>query len=189
MARCPWAVWQPYVFGGTYTGGPWKIVHHTTESGSTVGSIHELHVKHVEAHFVVDSHNVWQLIDTKYPARSLRNKPGGVQTNRDHAIQIEMVGFAGKPKDHMTLVVMRKLLRWIELEHGVPRIWPNGYPKPPKNGKDPGGHNRNALYWATKGGHYGHSQVPENIHWDPAYSESEVDFLMTVEPVKEVPIA
>jgi hypothetical protein len=27
--------------------------------------------------------------------------------------------------------------------------------------------------WDGTGGHYGHSQVPENTHWDPAYTDAE----------------
>ena len=30
----------------------------------------------------------------------------------------------------------------------------------------------------SKGGHYGHSNVPENTHWDPGYTKTGVDFLM-----------
>jgi hypothetical protein len=27
--------------------------------------------------------------------------------------------------------------------------------------------------WETTPGHYSHSQVPENTHWDPAYTDDE----------------
>ena len=43
---------------------------------------------------------------------------------------------------------------------------------------DPGGHNRSVANWNSKGGHYGHSQVPENIHWDPAYTALELAFVI-----------
>lgn len=181
MARYPGAIWHPRKSAGAFTGGPWKIVHHTTECSSIMGAISELERKHVESHFVVDDKNVWQLIDTSEAAKALRNAPGGVQTNKDEAIQIETVGFAGKPKNPATLANLRKLLIWLEQTHLIPPVWPNGYPKPAVNGHDPGGHNRNAHNWDTKGGHYGHCHVPENIHWDPAYTKEECDFLMVRE--------
>jgi hypothetical protein len=126
----------------------------------------------------VDGTTVYQHIDTGVAARALRNPPGGVQTNRDSAIQIEVVGFAHRPKTRPTLENVRRLCRWIESTHNVPKVWPSGPPKPARNGNDPGGHNRSAGNWDTKGGHYGHSHVPENTHWDPAYTEVEVGFLM-----------
>jgi hypothetical protein len=73
-----------------------------------------------------------------------------------------------------------RLCRWIESTHSVPVAWPNGFPNPPVNGKDPGHHNRNKLNWTTKGGHYGHCHVPVNVHWDPAYTAEEVAFVMSV---------
>ena len=54
----------------------------------------------------------------------------------------------------------------------------------PKNGHDPGHHNRNETNWRTKGGHYGHCHVPVNDHWDPAYTKEETDFVMSFTPVE-----
>ena len=96
-------------------------------------------------------------------------------------MQIEVVGQAGAPKDKATLTNVARLLRWIEATHHVPREWPNGPPKPPVHGKDPGGHNRDLHNWETKSGHYGHSHVPGNTHWDPAYSAVEAAFLLSAE--------
>jgi len=73
-----------------------------------------------------------------------------------------------------------RLCRSIESTHGVPAVWPNGFPNPPVNGKDPGHHNRNETNWTTKGGHYGHCHVPVNVHWDPAYTSDEVAYVMSI---------
>ncbi|WP_205917873.1 DNA/RNA non-specific endonuclease [Rhizobium ruizarguesonis] len=179
MARYPGAEWLPISgSSGSFTGGPSKIVHHTTEGSSAGGAFAAFRANRSDPHFTVDETKVFQHIDTNVAARALRNPAGGVQTNRDSAIQIEVVGFAHRPKSKATLRNLARLCRWIETTHAVPRVWPNGRPKPAKNGKDPGGHNRNAHTWDTKGGHYGHSNVPENTHWDPAYTDDEVDFLM-----------
>jgi len=56
----------------------------------------------------------------------MRNNIGGVQTNRDSAIQIEVVGFVGASKNVQTLRNVARLYRWIEVTHGVPRVWPSG---------------------------------------------------------------
>jgi N-acetylmuramoyl-L-alanine amidase len=163
---------------GAYTSGPFKIVHHTTEGANAAGAFSAFRRDKSDPHFTVDESGIYQHIDTAIAARSLANPSGGVQTNRDGAIQIEVVGFAHRPKSKATLRNVARLCRWIEAQHGVPLIWPNGLPKIAVNGKDPGGHNRNASNWESKGGHYGHCHVPENIHWDPAYTEDEVKFIM-----------
>lgn len=182
MALCPFATQRPISgSSGSYTGGPFKIVHHTTEGSTAQGAFASFAAKRADPHFTVDHATVFQHIDTGVAARALRNAPGGVQTNRDSAVQIEVVGFAGSNKKPQTLRNVARLCRWIERTHQVPRIWPSGPPKPPHNGGDPGGHNRDIGNWDTKAGHYGHCHVPENTHWDPAYSKIEVDYLLAAE--------
>lgn len=179
MARCPFAVWHPISgSSGPHVGGPFKIVHHTTEGSSAQGAMQAFAEHRSDPHFTVDATTIFQHIDTAEGARALRNDPGGVQTNRDSAVQIELVGFAHLPKDHAALTNLARLCRWIEATHSVPKVWPSGFPRPAKNGKDPGGHNRDAATWDTKSGHYGHCHVPENTHWDPAYTQDEVVFIM-----------
>lgn len=179
MAICPFATWKP-ISGpsGSHSGGPFKIVHHTTEGSTAQGAFDAFRTNRSDPHFTVDGTTIYQHVDTGVAARALRNPPGGVQTNRDSAVQIEVVGFAHRPKTKPTLINLARLCRWIEGEHGVPKVWPNGFPKPAVDGHDPGGHNRNPTNWDTLGGHYGHCHVPENTHWDPAYTADEVNFLM-----------
>lgn len=182
MAICPFAQQKPISgSSGSHVSGPTKIVHHTTEGSSAQGAFDAFRAHRSDPHFTVDRTTVFQHIDTGVAARALRNAAGGVQTNRDGAIQIEVVGFAGARKNAQTLRNVARLCRWIEHEHGVPRVWPSGPPKPPRNGGDPGGHNRDAAIWDSKSGHYGHSHVPENTHWDPAYDRIEADFLFAAE--------
>ena len=179
MARCPFATWRPISgSSGAHVGGPFKIVHHTTEGSSAEGAMSAFQRNRSDPHFTVDGTNIFQHIDTAEGARALRNDPGGVQTNRDSAVQIELVGFAHLPKNAAALTNLARLCRWIETTHDVPRTWPAGPPRPARNGRDPGGHNRDARVWDSQGGHYGHCHVPENTHWDPAYSAQEVAFIM-----------
>ncbi len=179
MAHCPFATWYPISgSSGAHRGGPYKIVHHTTEGATADGALKTFRIKRADPHFTVDATTIYQHIDTAEGARALRNDAGGVQTNRDSAVQIELVGFAHLAKDPKALANVARLCRWIEQTHGVPRVWPNGLPRPAKNGKDPGGHNRDATTWDTQAGHYGHCHVPENTHWDPGFTADEVTFLM-----------
>lgn len=153
--------------GGSYTGGPFKGVLHTTEGTSGSGAISAFRNNNSWPHFLVDSTGkVWQFIDTSVGARALRNLSGGVQTNRDSAIQIEITGFAGQSNNHSQaqMNALYSLMRWIEANTGV---------KP----KGPGrafasGYGQNALrftgaQWDAFDGWCGHCHVPENDHWDP----------------------
>lgn len=177
MARCPFAKWRPITGGvGSYKGGPFKIVHHSTEGSTAAGAMGAYKANKSDPHFTVDGTDIYQHIDTGVAARALKNLSAGVETNRDSAIQIEVVGFAGKPKNKATLKNVAKLCRWIEETHKVSKVWPNGLPR--TGSRDPGGHNRNATNWNTKSGHYGHSHVPENDHWDPGYTKAEVEIIM-----------
>ncbi|MET0179132.1 MAG: N-acetylmuramoyl-L-alanine amidase [Novosphingobium sp.] len=182
MAQCPFAQQKP-ISGpsGSHVSGPFKIIHHTTEGSSAQGAMNAYAAKKADPHFTVDSTTIFQHVDTGVGARALRNAAGGVQTNRGSAVQIEVVAFAGKQKPTGTLKNVARLCRWIEQEHGIPPEWPAGAPKPPKNGGDPGGHKRDSAVWSAKGGHYGHCHVPENTHWDPAYSAVEAAFVLAAQ--------
>lgn len=174
MAKCPFATWDEITGpSGDYIGGPFKIVHHTTEGNGYPGARAAYAANRSDPHFTVQGTKVYQHVDTAKAARAMRNRPGGVETNRDSAIQIEVVGFAGRAKSAATLQTVARLCRWIEKEHGVPQVWPNGFVRWSHSGADPGSHNRDAMKWDRKGGHYGHSQIPENSHWDPGYTPAE----------------
>lgn len=180
MAKCPFAVWKAFDGSpGGYAGGhPFKIVHHTTEGSSADGAFLEYRNSTNIPHFTADDMTIYQHVDTDEAASALKHPPGTTETNRSSAVQIELVGFAGGPKSAASLQNMARLCRWIEAAHGVPSVWPNGPPKPAVNGQDPGGHDRNQQNWDHLGGHYGHCHVPNNVHWDPAYTGAEVSAVM-----------
>lgn len=170
---------------GAFIGGPRKIVHHTTEGGFP-GSLATLEQRHVESHFLVGADRIVQFIDTDRASKSLQNASGGVETNRDGAIQLELVGFAAQPKDPKVLANAAAICRQLESLHSIPRRWPNGYPTPyplPPGVKQ----NRDAKTWDTVSGHYGHCHVPENSHGDPGYTRAEAD--LVVPPIIVVPPA
>lgn len=183
MARCPFAQWLPLPWSvGPYVTGPFKLVHHTTEGSTAAGAFGEYQNTHNIPHFTVDETTIYQHVDTDVAVTALAHPPGTVETNKSHAIQFELVAFAGLPKNRQSLWNVGRLCRWAEQQHGIPQDWPNGPPDPPLNGHDPGNHNRDATNWQTKGGHYGHCHVPVNVHWDPAYTAEELAFVMAVAP-------
>ena len=179
MARYPSAVFNLLSGIGAYTEGPFKIVHHTTQGSSASGAIATYKQTGNYPHFTVEDDVVYQHVDTNQAVTALEHPRGTVETNRSHAIQIELVGFAEKPKSSTSLRTVAALCRWLERQHSVPRVWPNGYPDPPVNGQEPHVHyNRDETNWQTKGGHYGHCHVPNNHHWDPGYTADEVAIVM-----------
>lgn len=152
---------------GSYTGGPYKGVLHTTEGSSGPGAIAAFQANNSWPHFLVDNAGkVWQFFDTNVAARALMNLAGGVQTNTDSAIQIEVVGFAGQPNQHplVQLDALKALMRWIEGATGVK-------PKGPGRGFATGYGQNNLRFtfaqWDAFDGWCGHCHVPENDHWDP----------------------
>lgn len=152
---------------GAYTGGPYKGVLHTTEGASGPGAIAAFTTNNSWPHFMVDYvGKVWQFFDTNVAARALMNLAGGVQTNTDSAIQIEVVGFAGQPNSHpqAQMDALRALMRWIEGATGVKPVGPgrafaSAYGQTNLRFSN--------AQWDAFNGWCGHCHVPENDHWDP----------------------
>lgn len=152
---------------GAYTGGPYKGVLHTTEGASGSGALSAFKNNNSWPHFLVDYvGTVWQFIDTSLSARALQNLSGGVETNRDSAIQIEVVGFAGKPNEHpvVQLDALKALMRWIEQTVGIKPVGP-GRAFATAYGQN--GLRFKNVDWDAFNGWCGHCHVPENDHWDP----------------------
>jgi hypothetical protein len=165
----PHAVHTPGQAAGAFTGGGAKIVHHSTEGSTIAGAIATLSAKNVFPHFTDTFENgvyvVHQHLPLNVAARALEHPAGTGETNRDHCIQIEHVGFAA----HMHGIApgyiagIAALCRFIEHECGVKRQ--ASFPF-----LAPGIAHR--LDWATfhhYSGHLGHQHVPNQPggHTDP----------------------
>jgi hypothetical protein len=163
--------------GGSMVGGEPRIVWHTYEAPyamTAVQGAQSLIRAGNEVHFVFDpvDGDLVQLLPANRAARGLRNAPGGAQTNRfgTACIQVEVIGYAAHPwTADMTVKGQRTLGRLVDFVRswGVPDEWPAGPPPAYVNGvgnrpADP----RSSRIW-KHGGHFGHSQVPENDHGDP----------------------
>lgn len=152
---------------GPYSGGPVKGILHTTEGNSASGAIAAFKNNNSWPHFLVDNvGKVWQFLDTNVAGRALRNLPGGVQTNTDSAIQIEVTGFAGQPLQHSLAQMdgLKALMRWIE---GATGVKPKGPGKPFATAYGQNSLRFTFAQWDAFDGWCGHCHVPENDHWDP----------------------
>lgn len=165
--------------GGSMVGGKPRAVEHTYEAPYDLSSrqgmeslIRSTNVPHFVFHPI--SGEVVQALPATVAARALKNASGGVQTNRmgSVCIQTEVIGYARRP---WTLDLtdagragLAKLNAWRR-SWGIPDVWPAGgppafYENPFRNAPESP---RSSTIWTTKGGYFGHSQVPENDHGDP----------------------
>lgn len=171
--RYPGALWRPQAGATTYTGGPPRLVLHTTEGRSLEAAEAAYRSKGIAPHFTVCvATRRWaQHIDTAAAASAMANLPGGVQTNRRGARQIEIVGFAAHTQD-----MSDDDLRWLGgIIHTICA----------REGIDPRRHpafvgteagtiatatapqRMSKAEWESFNGVCGHQHVPENHHWDP----------------------
>lgn len=158
--------------GGSMVGGAPRVVWHTTENDPTRASAADLanylNGTNNQVHLVWNpvSGEIVQMIPANRAGRGLVNRAGGVQTNRQGSvcIQIEVVGQAVHPFTEGPCKNLDKIESWLT-SLGIPHVWPAGQPKPyPESA----GGERSVEAWAH-GGHFGHSQVPENDHGDPGH--------------------
>lgn len=142
---------------GAFLNVPAKLVWHTTE-GFGLPAYSGSH-----PHFTLDpaSGKLWQHIPVTSGAMTLKNASGGVETNRAHAIQVELIGFAGETPDWPASDYreVAELARWIEKHTAVKRRCSVRF--------EARHHSLSGQEWLDYSGHIGHQHVPENDHWDP----------------------
>ena len=144
-------------------GGPPRWVWHTFEAPYTLSAMSAARylLQHgIEVHFTWNpkTGDVVQILPASRAGRGLRNLSGGVQTNRQGQVclQVEVVGYAAHPfTSALTKAGREGLARLIDFArgHGIPDVFPAG--PPPVH---PGGHSpRSKTTWLTRAGHFGHS--------------------------------
>lgn len=158
------------VNGGSFVGPVTIGVLHTTESSRFIPD-DDSYFGHMNyPHFTVANQDgyfkCWQHISIRKAARALANRAGGVETNREGAIQIEVVGKAASPftRDPVIVDGLKKLMRWIEANTDIPRstgvtFWAG------KFGIDVP-HRMTNAQWVKYEGWCAHQHVPENNHYD-----------------------
>lgn len=152
----------------------WRIVLHTTQIRNDprnwVGGWRS------PSHVVADYERqvIVQCVDLALAAKSLWNEPGGVETNRQRCVQVEINGFAeeaaGWSQDKLRWLgreVIAPIVRWIRSQGG--NIDLTDIPEPGAIGGSAyvfAPQRMTYSRWATFNGICGHRHVPENDHWD-----------------------
>lgn len=164
---------------GSYTGGPTKLVWHTseTDAGSIDGIANALHDKqHTDVyHVLADTklRRVVQVLPLNKAASALVH-PAGVETNHDGAVQVCVIGRA-----HDIHNLSAADLDWLGTAVLAPiaRVVPDlsltniatfygddcGFTLASADARQ----RFTASAWDNFGGQCGHQHVPGNDHWDP----------------------
>lgn len=177
--KYPLAVWKgDGKSGGSYTSGPWKVVLHTTETAGLPGYNGGYSAPHIT--YIPATREWVQHTSFLTAARALRNGPDPIQTNRDSAIQVEIVCYSAKDiadssasriwvgelADYQ-LDDLRAFLMWVYREFGVVEKWPGvqAYSYAEANAS---GFRMPMDEWDEWDGVCGHQHVGDgNTHWDP----------------------
>ena len=184
MARYASHEWLPFRHnGGPYTGGPRKLALHRTEGASAAGAF-AAYADGGVPHFTWElpswgnGGRKWQHIDTGIAASALRNDSGGVQTNRDGAVQVEIVGFSRDTR-HLSDLDLQWLgeaidevcdTEGIDINNRPPFYdEKSGFTLATKNARQ----RMSYADWEAFNGVCGHQHVPENTHWDPGALDYE----------------
>lgn len=170
---------------GSYRSGPPRIVDHTTETPGLPGYNGGASAPHVT--YLAKERRFVQHLPFDRSAGAMRNAAGGVETNADSALQIEIVCYS----DHTLAAKVTGSLRSDQLTdanysdlaalhaglgqtYSVPMI---AYPQKITDGRcygasspcrmTAGEWDRRQLLDGSPWGICGHRNVPENTHWDP----------------------
>lgn len=160
---------------GTYRfGTPWKIVLHTTESpfGSGPGVINLFKGQPCSTpHFMIDpgTGRKVQFIPIDYSAAALRGGQGGYETNRAHAVQVEICGYA-QEAGGWSDDVLRFIGSWIaDVCRAVPvnlaNVTRSDYQGTVAIASSP--YRMTGPQFEAFDGVCGHIDVPFNDHYDP----------------------
>lgn len=174
--------------GGTWASdaAPWRGIVHATQSRNISAAVSAYQANGTPPHVTADA---WarrraQHIDTDRSAYAVKNLPGGVETNRLRALQVELVGFSEDPANLPESLAPYSLealtdadKRWLGEEVFAPLM--AAHPVRPLSltmyGADCGwtlarADARQRLSfdsWTVFDGWCCHQHVPENDHWDP----------------------
>jgi N-acetylmuramoyl-L-alanine amidase len=151
--------------GSFIQSGP-KLVWHTTEGSGFAAMERVLLQKDAEPHCLIDPDHgeVIQFIAFNEYARALEHPPNTMETNRAHAIQVEIIGFAARSHDWPSHYYdhLASLACLIENRVKIPRKHANfqgsGHAQRMGQGE-----------FVKYAGHCGHEHVPSQPsgHWDP----------------------
>jgi hypothetical protein len=151
---------------GSFTGGGWKWVLHTTEGGSydsNVTLLRKVNTPHLVFGAVPGSLHwyVAQLLPFNVAGKTLQNDSSdGYQTNRANAIQMEIVGFTSQIPDWSDVMYKRLANLFVLIQHrvNIPAKAPMDFSSKEK---------LSDAEWVKAAGILGHIHAPDNDHGDP----------------------
>jgi hypothetical protein len=145
---------------------------------------------------------VYQHYDADVSSRALRNLGGGVQTNTNRVVQVEIVGTCD-PATHekwkpahlympelpdWAIRDLASFAEWLRDKHGVLatsdvtwRAYPSSYGASPVR--------LSGARWDNYRGHLGHQHVPENDHGDPGSFPMQAILRAVSDPAPKPPAA
>lgn len=175
-SRYPKATWLGNgQSGGSYTSGPWKVVLHTTETSGLPGYENGAYAPHLT--YSPLTRAFYQHTSFLTAARALKNEAGGVQTNRDSALQLEIICYSNKyiadtynrlwvgDLSDENLADIREFLEWAHEWFGVKLEWPGKRALSYSEANAPG-FRMSGAEWDSFNGVCAHQHLPENVHWD-----------------------
>ena len=185
MARPPHHRWVQGNSAGAYSSPVDKFLIHTTEGGSIAGAVSAYQKNNSWPHLTVDARvgrtpEICGHLDLDVPARSLRNMAGGVQTNTDGVIQIEVVGSASNPAAIDWSWIGREVVGPICRTLGIPLVSGVAWVPYPASYGINARQRLSAAAWTSYRGVLGHQHAPENDHGDPG----AIPIVMTLDAAK-----
>ncbi|AWI32668.1 peptidoglycan-binding protein [Streptomyces tirandamycinicus] len=181
---------RAYDFSDRFKGAdmdPDKVGLHTTEGTSLVDYAKGANAPNITAkpNFGKSQLDWYQHYPFDQSARALVNKPGGVETNTDDIVQVELIGTCD-PKHRKTwgklqagvhyiywpeapdwaLDDLAEFLAWQHVRNGVPLSGPTEWPAYPSSYGATSARMTHDEWRAFKG-ICGHLHAPENSHGDP----------------------
>ncbi|NAZ88536.1 hypothetical protein GTR00_20940, partial [Kineococcus sp. T90] len=157
--------------GGGYLPSPWRVVFHTVEAEDGMERFRTRAAEHRNPPHLwamPSADLVLQTVPLDRSAYALA-RPGALHTNRLHAVQVELWGFAAKtgetPPEVLEWLARRVLapvarLVPLDLREVRPTAGVTAYGVRSATRMSP-------REWEGFGGVCGHQHVPDNSHWDP----------------------
>jgi len=152
----PAAIPKPSAYdGGSMVGGPPRGVLHETQTTVLPGYNGGKSAPHFT---VMPNGTIYQHIKASRAARALRNESGGVQTNRQGTVCLQVEVVAYSDRDDWTSAqdgAVKVIVDWAEREWEIPATW-----------RDQSLARMTGDEWLQFAGWCDHGAVPENTHWD-----------------------
>lgn len=142
--------------GGSMVGGTPRGTIHETQTTGEPGYNYGKTEPHMT---LMPDGKFIQYVSFQRAARALRNLSGGVQTNRQGSVNVQIEVVAYSDRNDWTpaqIVAMREFVAWAETNLGIPAIFPRSLDAP----------RMTFLEWTDATGWFDHGMVPENTHYD-----------------------